>query len=455
MDNNNKDVELIDYLNVIWRWKWFIIIPTFLLMLLTGVCRYRAPSAWNVNAIIQPSNLLLRGPGGRLERIMIIDPSQLAIQINQASYNNAIAQELNLDPYMVPRITAENLRDINRPNYLGATNLVLVSTVTRDVEKGEAVLNKLFELVKLELDEKIAVEMDNLENDIAGIESQIKEKEIEIKENENQISLTKLETIDKDNEIKTQDNEIKKNFNTIKLKELDIRSKQIKKAEVQKEIESERNKIKIAEERIQSLREEMKVVKQRIDELDAQQKKALAAAKKEGEAINLLLFSNEIQQSLRYYSILNEDLRNEQVFQEDQRILIQNKEEQVLQLENDINRINTEIESKHTDIDNIRTRIATIRNQREKIRNRITSLNNLNDKVRTGITTLENNKKTLLSQKGRIEYTQLVKEPGPSRAPVGRNPLFMVVVVGFIFGVIFTILAFLFDYIKKHRISSV
>lgn len=451
MENKTKDVELIDYLNVIWRWKWFIILPTFLLMLLTGVCTFRAPSAWNVDAIIQPSNLFIQMPGGRLERIMIMDPAQLAIQINQASYNNIIAQELNLNAYELPMITAENLRDIHRPNYLGGTNLVLVSTVTNDIEKGKAVLNKLFELVKTELDEKVAVEMENLENDVAGIDSQIKEKEIEIKENENQIALTKLETIDKDSEIKIQDNEIGKTLNSIKLKEMDIRSKQIEKEGVQKEIVSIKNKIKIADERIQSLREEMKVVKKRIEELDAQQKKALAVKKKEGEAINLLLYSNEIQQSLRYYTTMNQDLRDEQMFQEDQRIRVQEQEEHLLLLENDINRINTEIESKHSDIDNIRARIALIKNERAKISNRINTLNNLNEKIRTEITTLESNKKTLKSQKGRIEYTQLVKEPGPSIVPVGRNPLFMIVVVGFIFGMIFTILAFLFDYIKRHR----
>ncbi len=130
---------------------------------------------------------------------------------------------------------------------------------------------------------------------------------------------------------------------------------------------------------------------------------------------------------------------------------IQQKEELLKQRDNRIRKIETEIVTIQANIENHKTQIGLIKNQAEKIKKRIISLKNANETVQTEIQSLKTDIKLLDSQKARINYTELVKAPGPSMMPMGRNPLYMVVIVGFIVGMMFTILAFFIDYIQHHK----
>ena len=52
MDDYENEIELMDYLNVIWKRKWLIIIPTFFLPLATGIFSFLTPPKWGVDAVI-------------------------------------------------------------------------------------------------------------------------------------------------------------------------------------------------------------------------------------------------------------------------------------------------------------------------------------------------------------------------------------------------------------------
>ena len=307
-----KEIELIDYLNVIWRKKLLIVIPTFILMLMAGYCSFRAPRAFAVDAIIAPSNILLQTPGGRLEKIQVIDPMQLALQISQGAYNAEIAAALGLDPYEVSMIMAENLRDPQSPQYLRGTDLVLVSTVGMEMDKAQQILQKLYELVKKDLDEKVGIESQSVDARIEELDSNINEKNVDILENENQMELTALEIKDKEQEIKVEEIEIIKKQNDIQAKKLEIESVEIEKGRIGDEIVNFQNKIKILDKRSESLQAEKEKNIARIKELEGQQKQALAAKKSDGQALSLLLYSNEIQHSLRYSNELDEKVHRNQ-----------------------------------------------------------------------------------------------------------------------------------------------
>ena len=176
--NANRENELIDYLNIIWRRKWLIILPTILLMVLVGVFSMRRPVVWRVDAIIQPGRFMREVQRGRMENVALSDPSELAIQINRGAYTNSIANALGLQLYEIPSVTAENLRDPNRPNYASGTSLVWISAIANDVERAKLVLYKLFELIKAELDQTVDIEISSIDSQIAGLKSKIKEKEI-------------------------------------------------------------------------------------------------------------------------------------------------------------------------------------------------------------------------------------------------------------------------------------
>jgi len=306
MDEYENEIELIDYLNVLWKRKWLIIIPTFVLLVAVGVYSFFLPQVWEVDAIIQPSKYIIQTEGGTYSEIIIVDPKQIAGQINEEYYNNLIAAELNLDIREFPKLKAENLRD---------TKLLKISTKVNDVEKAKLILYSLFKHLKGDLDKKVDVEM-------KGIEEEIK---------------------------------------------------------------AYKNKLNIIKQRKKEIEKEMSDIRKRIESLEKEQRLSLKKENRsESESLAMLLYSNEIQQSLQYYSELNELLSEKKIEEED---------------------VNLEI-------------------------------GNLNER------------------KGRIDYTQLIKEPTSSLHPVAPRKKLYVLIAGIMGLFIFTILAFFLDYIEKQRIKS-
>ncbi len=347
MDEYENEIELIDYLNVLWKRKWLIIIPTFVLLVAVGVYSFFLPQVWEVDAIIQPSKYIIQTEGGAYNEIIVVDPKQIAAQINQGSYNSLIAAELNLDIREFPKLKAENLKD---------TKLLKISTKVNDVEKAKLILYSLFKHLKRDLDKKIDVEIKSF-----------------------------------DTKISTNENLIKKN--------------KIEKNKIRQEIISAENKLKISGGRVNSIMEEMKAVKERIDELEKQQRKALAEKKEGTDAISLLLYSNEVQLNLRYYNTLDEKLSNEKIIQEDLKLNIEGKK--------------TEIENVNNEIENVKDQIAL-----------------LNEK------------------KARVDYAQLIKEPTPSLGPVSPKKKRNVMIAGILGLMIFTMLAFFLEYIEEQKLQA-
>jgi succinoglycan biosynthesis transport protein ExoP len=356
--NDRDEVELMDYLTVIGKRRWLIIAGTLILVAAAAITSFLLPKIWEVDAIMVPSKFMVQTEQGDFKEVVVTEPKQIAGQINQESYNNLIAKELNLDPRTFPKIRAENLRD---------TKLVRVWVKNESAEEGAAILNSLFAYLKAELDRKIQVE------------------------------------------IKGVDTKIATNANMIKQKNLDIESAGIDIAKTKQEILSDQTKLKISEERLDKIIEEMKSVKEKVGDIEKTQQNMLAEKQEGAEALALLLYSNEVQQNLRYYDALDEKFSAEKLTQENLRFSIKEKEQAIKQL-------NTSI-----------------------------------DKLKNEINDVERENELLNERKLRIDYTQLVKEPTPSRYPVfPKKRVFVLVgtIVGLLF---FTLLAFLLDYIEKKR----
>ncbi len=238
MTNSENEIELFDYLNVLWKRKWLIIIPTFVLVVAVGVYSFFLPRVWEVDAIIQPSKYFFQDQEGQFQEYVVDDPEHIAAQIKQRTYNSLIAAELNLDIRSFPELKAENLKD---------TKLVRISIKEKDVEKAKIILYSLFNHLKRDLDKKIDVE-------IKGIEEEIKVNE--------------------------------KLLNIVKQRKKDVEK-------------------------------EMIDIKKRVESLEKEQRLSLKKENRsESESLAMLLYSNEIQQSLKYYSELNELLSEKKIEEE-------------------------------------------------------------------------------------------------------------------------------------------
>jgi len=334
MNENRNEIELIDFINIVWKRKWFIILFTSFLVIAVGVISFLLPPKWEVNALIQPSKLFIQTSDGQFEEFLVKDPKQIASQINEATYNVIIASELNLDILKFPKLRAENLQD---------TNLVQVSIKEKDIIKAKLILNSLFNNLKKELDKKVDIESQ-------GIDSRIKSKEIE-----------KLRT---NEEIKTNKN---------KLNIINLRKKEIEK--------------------------EMIDIKKRIESLEEEQRLNLKKENRsESESLAMLLYSNEIQQSLMNYNSLNELVSRKKIEEEDINLDIENKEKRINQLDNEI--------------ENLRV------------------------------------------IRGRIDYTQLIKEPTSSLTPISPKKILNVLIAGILGLLLSIMLAFFLEYIEKQKVKD-
>jgi capsular polysaccharide biosynthesis protein len=373
MEMKDKDVELIDLLDVIWKRKWLIIVPTVFIVLAAGAASLLKPSVWEVDAILVPSKIFMQTAQGQFVEVLITDPKQIAGQINQESYNALIASELKLDIRKFPDIKAEVLPD---------TKLVRLTVRGKDAQQGKSILQSLFVRLKEELDRNADVEINSI-----------------------------------DTEITTKQNSMKDMDNEIKVKQLDIKSQEIEKERIKGEIESNKNKIAISEERSTSILEEMKSVKGRVEDIDLQLKKAIAEKREGSDAVSLLLYSNEVQQNLRYYGTLDEKLTLERVTQENLRLDNKDNAEKLKQIDTRIGQTNAEIGS-----------------------------------VKNTIDTTQSEIKLLEDQKQRIDFAQLVKAPTSSINPVSPRLIVIIAITGIISLAVFTLLAFLWEYIQKRKV---
>lgn len=382
---NEEEIELMDIINVLWKRKWFIIIGTLSCMVIVGIISFLLKPVYEISALVQPGKFLVQDEQGRFEEVVIEKPQQVANRVNEKTYDHIIAKELKIKLDELPEIEAETIKD---------TSLIKIWTKNHDIERGIAILSKILQFIRKDIDEKIDAEIKSIEISISNLENSIKSKELLIK--------------DKENEIKS--------------KRFEIQSREIEKSKVNQEIFSTRNKVKISEERMKTLTEEMKEVKGRIDRLEEEQRKALKATN-DVNAIGMLLYSNEIQNNLRYYNSLEERLSAEKVNFENLQYTIKAKEEDLKQLDTQISQINNLIDMLRNDIDKLRTEIENIKNQISLLK----------------------------EKKRRIDYTTIIKSPTPSIHPVFPKKKLMVAVAGILSGMLFSFLAFFLEYIEKYR----
>jgi capsular polysaccharide biosynthesis protein len=395
-----EEVDLIEYLNVLWKRRWLIIVPTALLVLITGVVGFLLPPAWEVDAVIQPSKFFVQSAAGTFTEIIVVDPKQLAGQINQRSYERLINAQLHLDPRKFPVLKAENPKD---------TKLVRVSIKTGDTDKAIEILNALFGHIKSDMDRKIDVEMKSIATQIVTSENNIKSKNLDIQSKE-------IDIQSKNTDIKNKD--------------IDIRSKNIEIEKTRQAIESAGKKIAISEDRSLSLVAEMKGVKTRVEQIEKQQKTMLTEKREGSDSLGILLYSNEIQQNFRYYNTLEENLSRERISEENLRLFIRDKEQEIKFKEQEI---------------------QGIKNQIEKINQEIQGIKKQIEKIGQEIAGIRNDMELLVEKKQRIDYTQLVKEPTVSLYPVFPKKTLNVAIAGFLGLFCFSILALFLNAVEKRK----
>ena len=268
----NKEIELVDYLRIIWKKKWLILFGTLLFLIIAIVMSYMMKQVYEIDSIIQPGKFFIQNQSGHFEQVVVEEPLQIADKVKHRSYNVKIAAELNMSVSNIPDIRAENIKD---------TLLTRMWIRNSDVELSKKVLNSLVTLIKSEIDEKIDIEIADLDST--------------------------------------------------------IRSNEIEKERRMKEIEILKKKIGIIGLRKKDISDEMKAARNRREGLEKEQLKVLKNEdKSEAVSLGLLLYSNEILQSYRNYDIFNEKLSKQKLEEEDVNSALQRENANIANIDNTI-----------------------------------------------------------------------------------------------------------------------
>ena len=326
-----KNFELIDYLKVIWERRWLIISGTFLVVVITGITSFLMKPVYEIDTILQPGMSFFQSSDGDFKKFSVEPPIQIADIVRHGSYDVLLAADLETEESEIPNIEAINIR---------GTYLIRIWLEASDIDFGKKILDNLTMYLKEDMDAKIDVEINN--------------------------------------------------FDTL------IKTNEIEKEGSSKEIDILKTKLKIFAQREKNIQMEMESVKNKIQELEKEQLKILKKENRsETESLGMLLFSNEIQQSLYYYDILNEKLSKERKSEADIQSSIQKE------------------------LSNIAKKDTIIANLKER--------------------------------KGNIEYTKVIKAPTPSTYPKSPKKK-LNIILAFILGMmIFTMVAFFIDYLEKSK----
>lgn len=368
-DNNARQFDYMNLVDIIIRRKKLIGIPTACILILTLIYCLATPFIWNVDMLILPSKFLAEGQSAE---VILVDPKQISSQINQGAYTETIAAALNISLNKFPVISSENIRD---------TKLIRIWVREKNVPEAKKILTSLFSLIKAELDKKVDIELNYIDTQISAKNTDIKQRNIDIKD-----------------------------------KNIDIALFKIQKSKTHQAIATSQVKIKISQDRRNSLTEELRSVKSRIDQIESQMRKSLEEKSQTGEAVALLLYSNEVQNNLRYYNTLEEknsqELGTESILQ----LEVQQNGEVIKEIEERIAKTNNDIEKINNDIGNIKKEIDF-----------------------------------LIQKKARYDYSKMIKEPTSSNRPVEPNIKVNLSVAGVLGLSFFVLIALFLEYRKKQR----
>ena len=291
-ENFDDEIQLIDYLRVIWKWKWLIILGIFVCMVVAGVVSFNMPKIYEVSMTIEPGIIGVDKEG---KFIYLDSINNIEEKIKGGIYNRKIQKELNINPLET---------DIKFETSLNKGTSFIVVTSEWEKNKVELGLRSLEQLINFLYKgcEKIYKQRrGDYEKRILMKQNQIKQIEIQRKDMDKQI-LLKLNIID------GKKNNIKLNKATLN----------------------------IMQDREKELLEEIKTVKNNAERI-VKERNNILQHKGNSDDISLLLYSTTIQQNVAYFNQLSNQINDLRTEKEIAGMKIEN-------LKKDINDINTQIE---------------------------------------------------------------------------------------------------------------
>jgi len=182
-DRFEEEIELIDYLRVIWKWKYVIVAGTLFFSLAAGILSLMQNKVYRIDLVLQPGVLRINDDG---KKTFIDSPQNIKALVEAEAFDEAILDSLN--PAKKDDLPKTLSFKINIPSN---SNTLKISYDTSNVDQGVKILNSLgdhltkrFDIIvehyKKEGQKRINIKQTSIENyKVSVISSQYKIKNIQ------------------------------------------------------------------------------------------------------------------------------------------------------------------------------------------------------------------------------------------------------------------------------------
>ena len=412
------EIQLIDYLRVIWKWKWLIILGTFLCMVVAGVVSFNMPKIHEVSMTIEPGIIDVDKEG----RFIYLDSlNNLEGKIKGGIYNRGIQEALNINPL-------ENGMKFETGIQKGTNFIKVTSEWEGDkIGIGLRASEQLAASLSKEYEGIVEQRRGDYEKRVLMKQNKIKEIEIKRKDIDQQILIQKnkikeieIERKDIDQQVLIELNEIERKKNNIKLNEANL---------------------KIIGERQKELSQEIKNVKDNTERI-VQERNNILQHKGNTDDISLLLYSTTTQQNVAYFNQLSNQINE---------LRKQGKtlEANIKKLDKDIINVNTAIE---------RAKLRKTEGLQAKINNISTEIVRLKLEKTEGLQAEIENLKVQIDrlnlEKGIIKNIRVIQNPEASIRPIKPKKRFSILLAGVVAFLMMMFLVFFLEYIQKAKSNN-
>jgi LPS O-antigen subunit length determinant protein (WzzB/FepE family) len=399
-DIPEDEIELIDLLRVIWKWKYLIIGGTFVCVLAAVIFSLNMKKIYSIDTIIEPGLMRIITEGeDQGKRVYFDTPQNIKAMIDIGSFDNKILEFMN-------KVSEKN--DSTKtikfktsiPKY---SNALKISYETADTEKGKKILKHLNDLLLKNSSQYTQLYQKEFDNEINEKESTLSEISTHILEVKNDISIAQSEN---DTAVNQKTNKI---------------------ATIRAVVEAKKIQIGNSQKRIKDVQLEIDSITKNTDFLIEERNKLLASEKKETNILSSMIYLNTIQQTIVHSNNLKNqiiDINNRMVEDQAGIEILENEVRDIdAQKENLINQTNHQIATLKLQIDDLET-------QKKIINKELQFLDQM---------------------KNNVPNLQILQPPVSSPDPIKPKKKLIVILATSIGIFMMVFLSFFIEYITKNR----
>ncbi len=445
IDQFEDEIELMDYLKVIWKWKYLILVGTLVCAVGAAVISLQMTKVYAVSTVLQPGILKVTDDA---KTVYIDSPQNIKALIETGAFNGQILKDIQMS----------NSNDL--PESVGfevkipkGTNALDVLYETPHVDLGVQIVKNLNKAILERYGKLIRSYQENYDDKIRSKSNEAFKTNEKIAKMKHAISTAEAENEGTISEIVARIASKRAEISSVEAgKDSTIMQQTNKIATIRAQIDAKKKQINNLQQRISDVKTEIDRVSKNTDVLIEERNKFLASTGTQDNILASVIYTTTIQQNISYLNTLRSTVNNtnHQIFQES--VGIETLENQSRDVE--IQKENLEKQTQYK-IDNLKSDIKDLKAQKESLGKQTKYKV---ETIKSEIKDLESEKKYILAEiksiefrKNNIQNIQIIKPPKPSLSPI-KPKIRLNVMLAAVVGLFLTVfLAFFVEYISKYK----